>query len=166
MAYREKISKLAAKANELTQQTGEDDLTFICGQLDRISSYHNHVIEMEQQMDFQKFRLDGDEFRAWLEDQNARRIQYHKSMIDSVIILNRYSRINGLEPLYEGKVNEKLKYDDADTRFGIAAFADEYCSEIFHAGQSQHVNQLHKQRLQERDLPEIVAQTDGIELQR
>ena len=145
--YREKIRKLAETAKTNDEQSGYDDLQFISGQLDAIVNYHDRVIKMEQQMDFQKMRLEPEDFREWLSDQNDGRIKTHERMIDAVIILNRYSKNNGLEPFYDGKVDETARYKDPDTRFGIAEMADKYCSEIFRAGQGQTIDRTHSKEL-------------------
>ncbi len=42
--------------------------------------------------------------------------------------------------LYEGKIDEERRYDDHDTRFGIAEFSDRFCSEIFGASIEQSID--------------------------
>lgn len=143
MGYRDKITRIAQKAHDNDLRTGYDDLDFIAGALDSISNYHNTVIKMEQQMDIQKFRLAGDDFRDWLEEQNKSRILSHEVMINAVAQLNRYCKNNGLEPFYDGPFDDEKRYDDPDTRFGIAEMSEEYCSEIFLASQNTVVNQRH-----------------------
>ena len=128
MTIRERYEILVKKAQEI----GDLDLVEIM--VRKIINYHNNVVDMEAMISIQRFRFDQDDFVNWLSEQNARRIMSHKAMIDAVIILNRFSKISGLDLFYDGKVDEDLRYDDSDTRFGIAKFADDFCSEIFNAG--------------------------------
>lgn len=136
---------IKSKVEALAKVSADNgDAEFISGQLDSICSYHNTVVRMEQNMQFQKHRLEPVDFQEWLSDQNDSRIKRHERMIDAVIIVNRYCKNNEIEPLYDGKIDETLRYKDADTRFGIAEFAGKYCSEMFQAGQNDSINKKHE----------------------
>ena len=158
MGYAEKIKLLAAKAHENDLASGEPgdfELNFVSRALDTISDYHDFVVRLEKNIQTQRFRLEGPAFADWQEAQDSLRISKHKCMIDGVAQLNRYSKANGLNPFYEGPFDDEQRYNDPDTRFGIAEMSEEYCSEVFLSGQNDIVNQKHidytKQRLAELD---------------
>lgn len=144
--YKERITAIAKAAHQdyLNSEDHYDQSEFLCQQLDRITNYHNTVVNMEHQMEFQRFRLEGQDYRDFVEDLNQKRIMSHQGMIDGVIIVNRFADKHNIPRLYDGPVDEDMRYKDANTRFGIAEFADDYCSEMFKAGIGKSVEQEHK----------------------
>jgi len=143
MSLKKKIINLAKAAAKT-----EGDSEFISSCMDKLTNYHNVVVTMEKNISIQKFRLESSDFQEWLSVEDERRILAHKSMIDAVIVLNRYSKINGLDLFYEDYVDEDLRYNDSDTRFGIAAFSDVNCHELFLEGTNEIVYQKNKELLE------------------
>ena len=145
--YAEHINNLEYDPNDPTLK--DDMFDYFTRGLDSIAHYHDVVVRMEANMQFAKLKYEDEEYRDWLENQNKIRISAHEGMIASVSMLTRYCRNNGLPLLYEGKIDEDKLYKDPDTRFGIAKWADEYCSEIFKAGIGDYTNGNHKQIIKE-----------------
>lgn len=150
MGYREKITRVISKAHENDLKTGYDDVMFISEALDAISNYHDFTIRMEKDIEVQQYRLEGSDFREWMSDYNEKRIIRHQSMINSIAQINRYCVNNGLDLFYDGPFDDERRYDDPDTRFSIAAMSDEYCSEVFMAGQNDMVNRKHIEYLKQK----------------
>ena len=130
---------LMALVNAINVQEDAEDLAlFISQRLEKITAYHSFVINYAVQTEIQKHRLEGQDFIDYMESMNDKRITHHKAMIDAIIQVNRFCKAEGINPIYDGKIDETKRYDDADTRFGIAEWADEFCSEVYRISVKDH----------------------------
>ena len=95
--------------------------------------YHNEAVEQGGQLTMARIRCgdDFDRFARFVSNLHERRKELHKSMIDHTAVLNQLCADEGLEPVYTGKLDMEKGRDDADTRFGVAAFGEEICRDLF-----------------------------------
>lgn len=142
--WNDRLTNLAQETIRLSKEHNDDYMEFIMHELDSIPTYHNQVVSMEVQQQFQRFRLEGEDYREWLQNEDITRKRYHEKMIDSICIINRFCETNGLTKFYPGKLDEVNRYKDPDTRYGIAKMAGEYCHDVFKAGTNQIIEKQHE----------------------
>lgn len=96
-------------------------------------TYHNEAVNQGLQITMARVRLDGDfdAFARYVSNLHERRKEMHKAMIDHAGILNQLCADEGLDPIYDGPYDADRGRDDPDTRFGVAAFGEELCRDLF-----------------------------------
>lgn len=94
-------------------------------------SYHNEAVSQGQSLALQRFRMDFDQYAEYVARLHEQRKELHKNMIDHTVILNRLCEDHGIDPIYKGRLDTSRGRDDADTRFGVAAFGEELCRDLF-----------------------------------
>lgn len=96
-------------------------------------TYHNEAVSQGAQITMQRIRLDGDfdAFARYVANLHERRKEMHKAMIDHIGILNQLCADEGLPGIYTGPYDPERGRDDPDTRFGVAAFGEELCRDLF-----------------------------------
>lgn len=119
MLIKEKIEKITNFYRE-----DKEIIDFVNNTLNNMSYYVHSVVEMENLINIQKFRLSPEEFREQLESYDRRRKTSHDAVIIGVKFLNRiYKMIPNTEELFfEGNVED---------RYEVANFAKRIVDEIF-----------------------------------
>lgn len=104
-------------------------------------TYHNEAVNQGMQITMARIRMDGDmnRFARYVENLHERRKEMHKAMIDHTGILNGLCRDEGLEKIYQGPFDAAKGRDDNDTRFGVAAFGEELCRDLFRTTETLYV---------------------------
>ena len=93
--------------------------------------YHNTAVDQGASLIVQRFRMDFDTYAEYVARLHEQRKALHKAMIDHTIILNRLCAEHGVKPIYTGPMDASKGRDDPDTRFGVAAFGEEICRDLF-----------------------------------
>lgn len=93
--------------------------------------YHNEAVDQGRQITMQRFHLNEDAFVEFIEKLHERRKELHKKMIDHTVLLNKLCSEQGVAPIYDGPLDEAKGRSDDDTRFGVAAFGEELCRDMF-----------------------------------
>lgn len=96
-------------------------------------AYHNEAVSQGAQITMARIRLDGDfdAFAKYVSNLHERRKEMHKAMIDHAGLLNQLCADEELPAIYEGPYDADKGRDDPDTRFGVAAFGEELCRDLF-----------------------------------
>ena len=96
-------------------------------------AYHNEAVSQGAQITMQRIRLgdDFDAFAKYVSNLHERRKEMHKAMIDHAGLLNQLCADEGLPAIYDGPYDADKGRDDPDTRFGVAAFGEELCRDLF-----------------------------------
>ena len=115
--YKEKIENL-------TKVFEKDELVLemIHEVVDLSNDYVNKVVNMENSISILKFRLEPYDYRKRIEELDRNRRLTHNSLIISVKALNRVCLSEGLEPVFDG---------DIEDRYGVATWAGKLVNEIF-----------------------------------
>ena len=121
---KEKINKfVAAYCSEYG--VDKDDLVFLESKFDAFRTYVNVVTSMEYKIPIMRFRLEGEEYREAVAELDRHRRICHEDVIGTCSYLNRVSGMLGLEPFYEGDIND---------RYQVAEFAGEFVEELYQRG--------------------------------
>lgn len=104
-------------------------------------TYHNEAVNQGMQVTMARIRLgdDFDAFAGYVKNLHERRKEMHKAMIDHTGILNGLCREAGLPDIYTGPFDHEKGRNDADTRFGVAAFGEELCRDLFRTTDTLYV---------------------------
>lgn len=94
-------------------------------------TYHNEAVSQGQSLALQRFRMNFDEYAAYVARLHEQRKELHKNMIDHTIVLNQLCEDHGVDKPYTGPLDTSKGRDDPDTRFGVAAFGEELCRDLF-----------------------------------
>ena len=94
-------------------------------------AYHNEAVSQGQSLVLQRFRMDEDQYADYIRRLHEQRKELHKNMIDHTAMLNRLCEDHGVDPIYGGPLDLSKGRDDPDTRFGVAAFGEELCRDLF-----------------------------------
>lgn len=117
--YREKINefiKTISETNDLECLDLMEDL------IDSASDYVRRVNVLEIGIMVGKHNKEGEEYREYIEKLDKQRSRAHNALISNVKIINRLCRIHNLEPIYQGK---------EDNRIDIAEFSQKVVDELF-----------------------------------
>lgn len=120
--YKERIANLMKTVKDT--EYGEDDLDFIESRMKTFTDYVGHVAWMETRM--QRLRIEGikgQEYRDEVQHLDSLRRSKHDVAIDAINQLNRMSKMNGLEPFYEGDMDNMHRSDIGDA---IGDIVNEY----------------------------------------
>ncbi len=104
-------------------------------------TYHNEAVNQGLQLTMARIRM-GDDFGAfsrYVANLHERRKELHKSMIDHAGVLNQLCADEGLDRIYDGPYDAERGRDDPDTRFGVAAFGEELCRDLFRTTETLYV---------------------------
>lgn len=115
MSIKEKLQNLGyciSKNTDLSPAERNDDLDFITDEMKNIIKYVSVVENMESQMSILRFRCEGEEYIARVENLDRTRRSAHETAIGAVSALNRLCRSYGLTPFYPG--DEKNRHEVAD----------------------------------------------------
>lgn len=93
--------------------------------------YHNTAVDQGASLVFQRFRMDFETYAEYVARLHDQRKDLHKAMIDHTIMLNRLCEEHGVKKIYTGALDESKGRNDPDTRFGVAAFGEELCRDLF-----------------------------------
>lgn len=113
------------------------DLVDSC--VDAYVRYHNTAVDQGRSLALNRFRMDFDQYAGYVARLHETRKEMHKSMIDHTAILNQLCRDHGLSRIYEGPLDLSKGRDDPDTRFGVAAFGEELCRDLFKTSETMGV---------------------------
>lgn len=104
-------------------------------------TYHNEAVNQGGQITMARIRMDGDpdRFARYVSNLHERRKELHKAMIDHAGILNGLCRDESIDEIYTGPFNAEKGRDDPDTRFGVAAFGEELCRDLFRTTETLYV---------------------------
>lgn len=104
-------------------------------------TYHNEAVNQGMQITMARVRLgdDFDGFAKYVSNLHERRKELHKAMIDHAGILNGLCRDEDIEEIYTGPFDQTKGRDDPDTRFGVAAFGEELCRDLFRTTDTLYV---------------------------
>lgn len=104
-------------------------------------TYHNEAVNQGMQITMARVRLgdDFDGFARYVSNLHERRKELHKAMIDHAGILNGLCRDEDIEEIYTGPFDQTKGRDDPDTRFGVAAFGEELCRDLFRTTDTLYV---------------------------
>lgn len=104
-------------------------------------TYHNEAVNQGMQITMARVRLgsDFDAFARYVSNLHERRKELHKAMIDHAGVLNALCADEGIAPIYEGPYDAGKGRDDDDTRFGVAAFGEELCRDLFRTTETLYV---------------------------
>ncbi len=96
-------------------------------------TYHNEAVSQGQSLTMQRFRMGFDQYADYVARLHEQRKEMHKNMIDHTALLNQLCQDHGIDPIYTGALDMSKGRDDTDTRFGVAAFGEELCRDMFKA---------------------------------
>lgn len=116
--------------------------------------YANTVIRMQIMMPIWRNRYDGEELRDRISDIDSTRHIRHEAAISGISVLNRLSRIYGLEPFADIDTND---------RYAVADFVGSYISEIYEDGTKHSMDSLTKDSTKEyptKHIAERIAALD------
>lgn len=132
MSKLESISKLLEKIkNENQPEYAKAEMSIVNDCIMSYVRYHNEAVEQGAMIAMARFRLDDSKFHKYIENLHNRRKDMHEEMIDRTAILNETFNRYGMNKIYTGKLDTSLGRQDPDTRFGVAAFAEELCKDFF-----------------------------------
>lgn len=87
--------------------------------------YVNIVVQEQTMMPIWRARLEPEEFREHVTEIDRRRKNTHDVAIDSVNMMNRFSKALGLEPFAEVNTND---------RHAVAEFVGQYVNQVYNHG--------------------------------
>lgn len=104
-------------------------------------TYHNEAVNQGMSITMARVRLgdDFDGFARYVSNLHERRKELHKAMINHAGILNGLCRDENIEEIYTGPFDQTKGRDDPDTRFGVAAFGEELCRDLFRTTDTLYV---------------------------
>lgn len=104
-------------------------------------TYHNEAVNQGAQITMARVRLgdDFDSFAKYVANLHERRKEMHKAMIDHTGVLNGLCREEGIDDIYDGPYDAEKGRDDPETRFGVAAFGEELCRDLFRTTETLYV---------------------------
>lgn len=103
-------------------------------------TYHNEAVNQGAQLTMARIRFDDfGKFSDYVAVLHERRKEMHKAMIDHAGILNQLCDDERLPAIYEGPYDKDRGRDDPDTRFGVAAFGEELCRDLFRTTETLYV---------------------------
>lgn len=100
----------------------EDVLDIVKNDIQAVGEYVNAVYMMETTIPILRTRFDGQKLRDRIEKLDSNRRFCHDRAIMGVKRLNRFAKMEGLEPIFSG---------DTDDRYQIADFCRDTMVEIF-----------------------------------
>ena len=117
--YKERIGNLMKEAvrREPDMSINDPDslASFIEERVNKFVDYTTHVTKMELHMQLLNAKgIKGEEWRDIVENMDRNRRSKHENAMDAVNQLNRMSASYGLEPFYEGPVDDEHRYEIGD----------------------------------------------------
>lgn len=117
--YKERIGNLMKEAvrREPDMSVNDPDslASFIEERVNKFIDYATHVTKMELHMQLLNAKgIKGEEWRDIVENMDRNRRSKHENAMDAVNQLNRMSASYGLEPFYEGPVDDEHRYEIGD----------------------------------------------------
>lgn len=103
----------------------EENISFLEDRFDSFRTYVNAVASMEYKIPILRFRLEGDEFRDAVMELDRYRKVCHDDVISTCSFFNRVSANLGLQPFYEGNIED---------RHQVAEFAGDFVNELYQRG--------------------------------
>lgn len=123
--------------------TGKEEksvkMDLVDGCVDAYVRYHNTAVDQGRSLALNRFRMDFDQYADYVARLHETRKEMHKAMIDHTAVLNGLCRDYGLTPIYKGPLDLSKGRDDPDTRFGVAAFGEELCRDLFKTSETMGV---------------------------
>lgn len=115
--YREKIENLCEsfKGDTLVIEMVND-------LLDSYATYIQYVVNMENAISVQKFRMEPEDHRELITNLDRNRRFVHNGIIAGTSMLNNICKSKSIEPLFNGDINDRVQ---------IAEFAKAICDEMF-----------------------------------
>lgn len=90
--------------------------------INSMADYVSTVVAMDSALQVARFRMEGEEYRDYIQALDRRRTSAHDAMISRVSSANRICGMVGCTKLFDGDIND---------RYAVADFAGEVIKEIF-----------------------------------
>lgn len=90
--------------------------------INSMADYMSSVISMESALQIAKFRMEGEDYRDYIQTLDRRRTSAHNAMIARVSSANRICDMVGCKKFFGG---------DIDDRYAVADFAGDVVKEFF-----------------------------------
>lgn len=125
--YKEKITILVNKIKSSEGEFCMDDLKTIEEIIDGCADYVQAVIQMESAIQIARFRMEGDQFRSYVENLDKSRRANHNACIANIKMLNRLCTLYRCDKIFSDEELEMDRTDIADKIIKI--IVDEYFDE-------------------------------------
>lgn len=113
---------LKACLRELVSRLSKEDMEMVEDIVNDFSSYIKKVADMENAINVARFRMEGQEYRDHITNLDTQRRIAHNASIVRVKVLNRLCKLNDLDSIYTG---------DIDNRNEVAEFCMVVTKELF-----------------------------------
>lgn len=110
------------RVERLINRAEKEDIELVEQALESCNRYVRSVVNMENAIGVARFRMEASEYRAYIQQLDYSRKINHNATIVNVKLLNRLCDLYGVEPVYEG---------DVDNRKEVAAFAFRVVQDYF-----------------------------------
>lgn len=98
--YKEKIEALKDAIVAANEPTKNDDLSMIQDGINGMGEYISAVVNMESAIQLAQIRMDGDEFRVYVQSLDTARRHSHNGCLTSINLINRLATLNGLDVIF------------------------------------------------------------------
>lgn len=104
MSIKAKIEALKEKVKD-----DADMLSIVHDLVENSHRYITAVVNMENSITTMRFRLDGEDYRQYMQNLDTARRIVHNALISSVKIVNRLCNEEKIELIYEGDITDRFK---------------------------------------------------------
>lgn len=104
--YKRLIENLAA---QISKTKNNDDLEMLEDAENDFSYYVKTVTDMENGLTVAKFRLEGEEYRNYIENLDKQRRAAHNAAIVSVKILNKFCNLYNTDLIFTGNIENRIE---------------------------------------------------------
>lgn len=104
--YKKLIENLALK---ISKTKNNDDLEMLEDVEKDFSYYVKAVTDMENGLTVARFRLEGEEYRTYIENLDRQRRAAHDAAIVSVKILNKFCNLYNADPIFIGDIEDRVQ---------------------------------------------------------
>lgn len=122
--FKEKIQHLIDAISNSDTQEKNDDLQIVEDTVDKFAAYVEMVVNMESASQIARFRLEGEDFRKYMQDLDQRRKMTHDVCMSGIKMLNALCRMYECDKIFSDEEVNMNRTDAADKI--IKATVDEY----------------------------------------